>query len=1123
MAERALPVITPEAKRENPASHARKTEHSPSISTPIDRILFLQRTIGNRAVNRLIKSGALQTRLRISLHGDIYEQEAERVAEQVMRMPETNVKQPQKGDEKSQAKENFGFTPENATKPELHQDENSFGHDLNKVRKHINAPEMDWEHIPHEGAVPSPDILRTYPLSSLPADGEPLRPDVLRTEEVRVGVTLSGVRLHQNKQAERASEACHARAFTVGDHIFTASGVPPLQSHGGRDTLSHELTHVAQNKLDPTLAGLILRLPETDVVTQLIARLNTNDKPGFFQVLRAEAGAHASSTAVRTTLSGFLAAGRISQAEAWRAVCLQVLGDETQWQLSMRNFIEGVESGQFTPPAGMPPNSRDALLETAVMTAHMAAAGSGTFAQYQALFNSRWETSPLTGLLGDFDPTLDSKGPRTQRSRAIFNQIYSSNTTIKAAYDANTGGIRDLIDQYVGPESLNIIASPRLQSLRALFRTRSLITSNNLNNPSYVVFKNLITSVAQSLDINDLTEIERSHEWRLIIDRTVSGERLRADLTQFLATAWMSAPLAAPATAPSTTTAPSAPAATTAPLTLTTDQQAFVSGLSLQGPASPIASNNPEEQLNFIPRSVMDPAGLTIQSRVEVTPAGLIRHGQQTQNPWPPSAAVGNAHTAIARVEGGTTGFTDFTGTLSLVHAGGTVPHTPPQSVARIQDQRQTWFIANIQHGLIFSDQNIEYLWMPGDSIQYYGGQQPLSVEPYLPSSNRELTIFVRARLSKNGLSFHNFQLIEFGRTSERRHLGGVTVLETVPPATTPTNMDLLVEFFASSNTTVPAFHSIPVTFQILPGAAFTNAQLLAQAQADHAQLNLTTPGSILDDMTNMGGQAARISQAIQGGAILLEPTIVRPDSAAFLRSHPALGNPKDHVAYLVGHTVVNNYHTLVGGPGADAWQWGRFPTSIFINLTPSLANLGNKRQNSDIIPTIIHESVHAVDIRLGSSSLIEQYKTEFRAYWMSGDFNAMSTAFDPTMNNFGPRSERSRAIFNHLYGSPTYRDIRRHYDKNIAHFRERVNAFIVPDGINLIVSLRLDSLRAAIEAFTGSGFTAHRAAIQALYALCDATDRQEISGSRYWRALVERKYSSSQENLIKGDLNIPI
>ena len=89
MAEKVQHSIkTPEVKRENSASKTRAMDYSQSMSSPVGQILSLQRTIGNQAVQRLIKSGALQTKLKIGQPGDKYEQEADRVADAVMRMPE---------------------------------------------------------------------------------------------------------------------------------------------------------------------------------------------------------------------------------------------------------------------------------------------------------------------------------------------------------------------------------------------------------------------------------------------------------------------------------------------------------------------------------------------------------------------------------------------------------------------------------------------------------------------------------------------------------------------------------------------------------------------------------------------------------------------------------------------------------------------------------------------------------------------------------------------------------------------------------------------------------------------------------------------------------------------------
>jgi hypothetical protein len=88
MAERMLATKSSEVKEEAPAPRTLKARPAMYINSPAEKVLFLQRTAGNQAVQRLIKSGALQAKLSVSEPGDIYEQEADRVADQVMRMPD---------------------------------------------------------------------------------------------------------------------------------------------------------------------------------------------------------------------------------------------------------------------------------------------------------------------------------------------------------------------------------------------------------------------------------------------------------------------------------------------------------------------------------------------------------------------------------------------------------------------------------------------------------------------------------------------------------------------------------------------------------------------------------------------------------------------------------------------------------------------------------------------------------------------------------------------------------------------------------------------------------------------------------------------------------------------------
>ncbi|HWQ48747.1 MAG TPA: DUF4157 domain-containing protein [Methanosarcina sp.] len=90
-----IPVFPDQVQRKCSNSCKQKPSFNSSGSLA-NRILQPQITAGNQAVQRLIKSGALQAKLKISQPNDIYEQEADRVSEKVMRMPDPEIQKKQK-------------------------------------------------------------------------------------------------------------------------------------------------------------------------------------------------------------------------------------------------------------------------------------------------------------------------------------------------------------------------------------------------------------------------------------------------------------------------------------------------------------------------------------------------------------------------------------------------------------------------------------------------------------------------------------------------------------------------------------------------------------------------------------------------------------------------------------------------------------------------------------------------------------------------------------------------------------------------------------------------------------------------------------------------------------------
>jgi hypothetical protein len=84
-------VLKHSTERRNMQAHPRKSGNGRATASPVGEILALQKSIGNRNLQRLLKSGALQAKLKISQPGDIYEQEADKVASQIMSMSEPTV------------------------------------------------------------------------------------------------------------------------------------------------------------------------------------------------------------------------------------------------------------------------------------------------------------------------------------------------------------------------------------------------------------------------------------------------------------------------------------------------------------------------------------------------------------------------------------------------------------------------------------------------------------------------------------------------------------------------------------------------------------------------------------------------------------------------------------------------------------------------------------------------------------------------------------------------------------------------------------------------------------------------------------------------------------------------
>ena len=227
---------TPVVKRSNSSLRIQRKKSSQQLKSPADQILFLQRTIGNQAVQRLIKSGTLKAKLKISHPGDRYEQEADRVADAVMQMPEPTAAS--------------GVSPHiQRACPTCEEDElrrQPIEEEEELQRQPVEEEEEELQAKATSGNVSEVNPNLESHIHSLKGGGQPLSDNDRAFFEPRFGYDFSKVRLHTDAKAADVARGVNARAFTLGKNVVFGDGNFAPETSSGKLLLAHELTHVVQ-------------------------------------------------------------------------------------------------------------------------------------------------------------------------------------------------------------------------------------------------------------------------------------------------------------------------------------------------------------------------------------------------------------------------------------------------------------------------------------------------------------------------------------------------------------------------------------------------------------------------------------------------------------------------------------------------------------------------------------------------------------------------------------------------------------------------------------------------------------------------------------------------------------
>jgi Domain of unknown function (DUF4157) len=190
----------------------------------------LQGAIGNRAVNQLLANQpvlqakpmfgglsrelVIQPKLTIGAVGDKYEQEADRISQQVVDRIHTPPSQSVQRQETSEPEDKLMM------KSIVQRQSSEAGGNI--------APEVETSIQQEKGC------------------GQPLAENIRKPMEREFRTDFSSVKIHSDTQSDRLNQSIQAQAFTTGQDIFFRRGVYQPGSRGGQELIAHELTHVVQ-------------------------------------------------------------------------------------------------------------------------------------------------------------------------------------------------------------------------------------------------------------------------------------------------------------------------------------------------------------------------------------------------------------------------------------------------------------------------------------------------------------------------------------------------------------------------------------------------------------------------------------------------------------------------------------------------------------------------------------------------------------------------------------------------------------------------------------------------------------------------------------------------------------
>lgn len=179
---------------------------------------------------------AIRPKLKISQPGDIYEQEADRVAEKVMGVSSASMIPMLQSISNNIDQEEVGRKCNSCKMKDKEEEERM------RIDRKASPSSDGMYALEHsENIASSINNVRS-------SEGFPLDASTREFMESRFGYDFGTIRIHSDKLAAKSAESINALAYTIGNDVILGEGRYAPSTLEGRRLLAHELTHVIQQR-----------------------------------------------------------------------------------------------------------------------------------------------------------------------------------------------------------------------------------------------------------------------------------------------------------------------------------------------------------------------------------------------------------------------------------------------------------------------------------------------------------------------------------------------------------------------------------------------------------------------------------------------------------------------------------------------------------------------------------------------------------------------------------------------------------------------------------------------------------------------------------------------------------